>query len=37
MEDNENEVEVENPININTMLIKKEEHKKYGNRFIEDC
>ena len=33
----EYEVEEKSPININTTLIKKEEIKKYGNRFIEDC
>lgn len=31
----ENELQI--PITINSTLIKKEEVKKFGNRFIEDC
>ena len=31
------ENDYQNPLTINSTLIKKEEQKKYGNRFIEDC
>lgn len=31
------EEDIEQPININSTLVKKEEKKKYGNRFVEDC